>query len=138
MFGGVRRGGHLLILCNHRCQAIACFDTFILNTLGQAAHELNAHAASAALCERLVLVEWRGRAQIERRSVILQDQHHSTRFQIESQLDAIADRADRVIDEVEDQLFDDEALRAVGVDQVIPIVNSVEEGMRILFPAKAE
>lgn len=32
----------------------------------------------------------------------------------------------------------DEALRAVGVDQVIPIVNSVEEGMRILFPAKAE
>jgi anti-anti-sigma factor len=29
----------------------------------------------------------------------------------------------------------EEALKAVGVDQGIPIVHSVEEGLRILFPA---
>jgi anti-sigma B factor antagonist len=28
-----------------------------------------------------------------------------------------------------------EALRAVGIDQVIPIVSSTEEAMRLLFPA---
>src|SRR5215831_12006214 len=29
----------------------------------------------------------------------------------------------------------EEALKAVGIDQAIPIVHSVEEGVRILFPA---
>jgi len=29
----------------------------------------------------------------------------------------------------------EEALKAVGIDQGVPIVHSVEEGMRLLFPA---
>jgi anti-anti-sigma factor len=33
------------------------------------------------------------------------------------------------------QALVEEALKAVGIDQGIPIVHSVEEGLRILFPA---